>query len=538
MNRRECISGLIGLVAAGLSPRLARSTSLFDGRDMDPMRPKKVQVAPGLDFRKVATMGDVMSADGAVFGSGADYVAAIPLDSPGRMLLWVNHSAPPARLDEVARWSFLDHMPTMDDVLDYMGASVIEVESQSNGAWKLVPNSNIAWRITGRMPDLTTTGPAASLIGKTRPGSIRNGAGAVTPWGTVISGEKDIGHHVPESPGTRDGKIGISGEVEDDRKPGATGEYHGWMMEADPRDSKWQPRLHTSLGRFRHGAAEVVAQHNRPLRVYMTDERPLGGLWRFESRDDWKKDMGRDEGSKLLTEGTLSVARFLDGQGGRWLPVELDTELRRRSRNAALWRARSFDIPVAFRETAAEAKRLSEVYKTEGALRVDAWLGGLLVGGSPLGRPQGLAQVGEALYLSLADNTGTQGTRMAPPIGVDVPSGAVVRIIDGGRRFDWSVPLRAGDQIGFPGPLARDSEEALLIATAAEPSETAAGPWGNNALYRLKPTGAVRYAVAPGPASFGQPAVSPDGKTVFCSLRTPHPLWGAPTLLCIYKDKR
>jgi secreted PhoX family phosphatase len=499
---------------AALAPKIARATTPLLG--LPPGKPDQVQVLTGWSWKPLVAMGEPISAQGDIFGCDADFTAVFPL-SDTHILLWVNHEFPPSPILEASHKDgrlarFLKRTPTPDDMKSLMGASVIELVKEAGG-WRLVEDSKRGWRLSGLKPGCKVTGAASEILG-TVPGSLSNCGGGKTPWNTVLSCEENQRYHVKEGLGTVDGRIGEGGGSPGYELPGIRGEWYGWVVEADPYDSSWQPRRHTALGRLRHESAVVVAAHKNPLKIYMTDDRASGGIWRFTSQKLWKKGLTRDAASQLLEEGTLEIARLEANGSGRWQPVTLSSRLEERGKDAVLRFGKDWKIEESFIERLAGAESLQDLYQTPGALLVDAWLAGVLAGGSLLGRPEGAVWIEDALFVALTSTTGLkEDDPIKPPI--DSQWGAILKIQDQGEQLKWSVFDEAGGAFARPDNVGVDSNGLLLVATDADEVE----PWGHNGLYRWN-DGWERMLLAPPEAEVCGPSVAPDG-VIFCSIQHP-----------------
>lgn len=483
-------------------------------------QPTTVQVAEGLRWYPILTVGDRPFSDPEAFvGADHDFTAVWPLPN-GNALLWVNHESPPGELAEPRYWSHLGRAPTADDIRACMGASVLEIALNARGDWAVVHGSPKNWRLSGFGPVTKVTGPAIEVLGPEVVGTMWNCGGGVTPWGTVLTCEENFRYQVPEGLGSRDGRIGSEGPVAGDRIPGLRGEHYGWVVEVDPADSSWVPRRHTALGRFRHESAAVVAVEGEPIRVYMADDRDGGGVWRYTSQERYTAGMGRDAGSALLEVGSLEIARFA-GAGGTWVKVGLQASCA----GDALAGFGKTNLPDAFVVAAREASTLSAVYESSAALLVDAWAAGVLAGGTGLGHPEGVVAEGNRVVVAV-----TKAGTARPPFGLahNPPLGCVVEILDQGHTFSWRVVADSGSEWGNPDNLAI-AAGGLLLCTDSGARETAR--LGNNALYWLAEKQALRLIQAPPGAEVAGPSFAPDGQTLFMSLQHPDPDWGRSTVV-------
>ncbi|HND34204.1 MAG TPA: DUF839 domain-containing protein, partial [Myxococcota bacterium] len=434
------------------------------------------------------------------------YTAVFPLDAD-HLLLWVNHEFPPEP-ERLRRRRGRNY--TGDDLLGMMGASVIELGRSRDGGWELRPDSTRAWRLDGRGPRTRVTGPATAILGAEASGTLSNCGGGLTPWGTVLTCEENHRYHAEEGLGHPDGSIGaLPSKVWDGALniPGLRSEEVGWVVEVDPYDPTWVPRRHTALGRFRHESAVAVAVPGKPLRLYMAEDRVGGSIWRYRSRRRWFPRMRREAGSRLLEEGSLEVAKLLPGGRGRWIPVHREQPVEAVGQAGLAAKGEKWGIAAAYLERLTKIKSLGEHYTGEGALRVDAWVAGILAGGSPLGRPEGSVQIGSSIFVALTAHTGLEaGDPFAPP--VDVAEGCILQLSEGeGPDFTWQLHSSAGESFANPDNLGVDPNGTLLLCTDSDILE----PYGHNSLCRFTDGAWERQVIAPPEAELCGPSFATDG---------------------------
>ena len=174
---------------------------------------------------------------------------------------------------------------------------------------------------------------------------FNNCAGGQTPWGTYLTAEENFhGYFWTDEKGA-DGKRmtkGLGGPQQKSYErygvPGnwySWGRHHdrfnvdkepnepnrfGWIVEIDPTDARSTPVKHTALGRFRHEGAEVIVNKDGRVVVYSGDDAQFDYVYRFVSAGRYVTG-DRANNMRLLSEGTLSVARFEDDGSVTWLPL-------------------------------------------------------------------------------------------------------------------------------------------------------------------------------------------------------------------------
>jgi secreted PhoX family phosphatase len=160
---------------------------------------------------------------------------------------------------------------------------------------------------------------------------------------------------------------------------------------------------------------------------------------------------------------------------------------------------------------------------------VDAWVAGILAGGSPLGRPEGSVHLGDSIFVALTAHTGIEaGDPFAPP--VDVAEGCILQLSEEeGPDFRWQLHSSAGESFANPDNLGVDPSGALLLCTDSEILE----PYGHNSLCRFAGGAWERLVVAPPEAELCGPSYATDG-ALFLSVQHPAERWGESTAICVW----
>ncbi|KAB2920860.1 MAG: PhoX family phosphatase [Hyphomicrobiaceae bacterium] len=298
------------------------------------------------------------------FGYNNDYIAFFRLNRPGtRGLLCVNHEY----ANPEVMFAGVGGRPDKNDFAKITaahvavemaahGVSVVEI-ALDRGKWRPVVGSRFNRRITA-LTEMTADGPAAGHermktkadpAGRKLWGTINNCAGGQTPWGTYLTGEENShGYFWTDQKGP-DGKRltkGIGGPLQKtnerygipsnwyswgrfherfnvDKEPNECHRFN-WIVEVDPFNPNSRPVKHTALGRFRHEGAETIVNKDGRVVVYSGDDSPFEYIYRFVSRNRFKPG-DKAHNMRLLSEGTLSVARF-DADGTmKWLPLVFGT---------------------------------------------------------------------------------------------------------------------------------------------------------------------------------------------------------------------
>ncbi|MDZ8262358.1 PhoX family phosphatase [Nostoc sp. ChiQUE01b] len=305
------------------------------------------------------------------------------------------------------------------------GLSGLGINSQRNDDYKNITTWGSRNHQKGDKNYLIGTGPAANQVfnlssdelGNKIIGTAFNCSGGKTPWGTILSAEENFQNSVTEG-------VKANGTQTDytDKTIGKTfglvGEKYGWIVEIDPKNPKFRPRKHTSLGRFRHENVALRVEKGKKLVAYLGDDRRGGHTWKFVSASTISSPTSKTN-SSLWEKGTLYVARYNPDGTGKWIPLLLTTAtnpitpavlssvefaalqkvqkeglLPLPRRNGIAGESKDGGTFKCDRINEAKAlpdyqnKKLSDFYSSQGAVLSDAFLAANLVGGTPTARPE------------------------------------------------------------------------------------------------------------------------------------------------------
>jgi len=294
------------------------------------------------------------------FGYNNDFIGFVPLNGEAtRGLLCVNHeyTNEEVMFPGIGRQDRRDFAGMTRELAEIEmaahGATIIEIE-RSGDTWKPVLASRYNRRITPLSTEMTVDGPAAGHArlktaadrsGRRVIGTLNNCAGGITPWGTYLMAEENFhGYFWTDRKDDKGKRLkkGLGGvQKESYERYGVPalwhnwGQYHdrfnvdkepnecnrfGWVVEVNPSDPGSTPVKHSALGRFRHEGAECILSADGHAVVYMGDDARFDYLYRFVSAGTFSQD-DRSANMTLLSDGTLSVARFDEDGTMTWLPL-------------------------------------------------------------------------------------------------------------------------------------------------------------------------------------------------------------------------
>ncbi len=581
-GRREVLRGMLGVSASAalfgsaamITPGAAQaapaSRYVFDelawGND------EHHHVADGYDADILLRWGDPITADAPEFdvmnqtaaaqlqqfGYNNDYVGFTALNDSGtRGMLCVNHEYTNEEMmfPGLGRQDKVDFVGMTREIVDIEmaahGGSVVEIAKGANGKWALVKDSPRNRRITPLVTEMTLDGPAAGHDrmktsadpwGTRVIGTFNNCAGGMTPWGTYLMAEENFHGYFWTDKLTDEGKPDRSGQAEArtmkrygvpgrwyawgkfhdrfniDKEPNESNRY-GWIVEVDPRNPDSVPVKHTALGRFRHEGAETIIASSGQLVVYSGDDNRFDYLYKYVSDGQVSDDPAAN--SKLLSEGTLYVARF-DADGSiEWLPLVIG--------NGPLNAANGF--------------------ASQGDLLIDTRLAADALGATPMDRPEDVQPRGDGTtYVMLTNNSKRKQSQTdAANPRAKSNFGHIIEITEQGGDYSathgsWDILVKCGDPsiaevgarwnpetsdsgwFGSPDNCAFDADGRLWVSTDQ------GRKWGktgkSDGLYGVETDGELRghsklFFRCPVGGEMCGPYFTPDSETLFLAVQHP-----------------
>ncbi|WP_299559864.1 PhoX family phosphatase [uncultured Sulfitobacter sp.] len=582
--RRSVLRGALGVTAttalfgaAALSaPRQskAQGTTRYNFTELEWGNDTTHHVAEGYDAEILLRWGDPVMADAPEFdvmnqtaaaqlqqfGYNNDYVGFTPLTADGtRGLLCVNHEYTNEevmfpRLGRQDKVAFSGMTPELIDIeMAAHGGTVVEIEKETTGTWRVERNSRYNRRITPLDTRMTVSGPAAGHRrmktdadpdGMTIIGTLNNCAGGMTPWGTYLMAEENFHGYFWTNTLDSEGKPDLSGLAPREATrharygvPGmwyAWGQHHdrfnldvapnepnrfGWIVEVDPLAPDAMPVKHTALGRFRHEGCETTLSADGRLVIYSGDDNRFDYLYKYVSDGTVGDD--RAANSRLLSDGTLYVARF-DADGTMtWLPL-----------------------------VHGEGPLTAENgFEDQGDVVIDTRLAADLLGATPMDRPEDAQPRGDGTtFVMLTNNSKRKPDQTdAANARADNVFGHIIEIKEtggdhGAETGTWSVLVQCGDpsvaQVGAlwnpetsengwfaaPDNAAIDADGRLWVSTDQ------GGNWGqtgkSDGLYALETEGAARgtsklFFRCPVGGEMCGPYFTADAETLFVAVQHP-----------------
>jgi len=433
------------------------------------------------------------------------------------------------------------------------GVSVVEVAFDGN-RWTTVLEGNWNRRITAST-EMTVDGPAAGHerlktgadpAGRTILGTFNNCAGGHTPWGTYLTAEENVHGYFwtedKDEAGKRKTK-GLGGAQQKsyerygvpanwynwgahvdrfnvDKEPNESNR-HGWIVEIDPFDPNATPVKHTALGRCRHEGAEMIVNKDGRVVVYSGDDAQFEYVYRFVSKERYQPG-DKAYNMRLLSEGTLSVARYDEDGTVNWLPLVFG------------------EGPVT----------PENGFRSQADVVIDARLAADLLGATPMDRPEDVQphpKTGK-VWAMLTNNEKRRPEQLnkANPRAENV-FGHIIEMTppDGDHAastFRWDILIRCGDPriaavgalwhpdtsasgwFASPDNCAVDAQGRLWVSTDQGRSWAKTGK--ADGLYAVEIEGERRgisrlFFRAPVGAELCGPCFTPDDETLFLAVQHP-----------------
>jgi secreted PhoX family phosphatase len=440
------------------------------------------------------------------------------------------------------------------------GATVAEIR-RTDGKWALVTDSKLNRRITVAT-EMQLSGPVAGTdrvktgadaSGRKVLGTLNNCSGAMTPWGTFVSGEENFhgyfsgklpeGHReeanykrlaLPSSPyawGRFEDRFDVSKEPNEPNR-------FGWVVEVDPFDPTSVPKKRTALGRFKHEGADMIVAKDGRVVAYLGDDERFDYVYKFVTAGRFDA-ANRAANLDLLDSGTLYVAKFAADGTVAWLPLVFGQG------------------PL----TAANG------FQSQADVLIETRRAGDLLGATKMDRPEDITPnpVTGKVYVMLTNNTRRTEAQVdgANPRAKNA-FGHIIEIIEEGgdhtaTQGRWEILLKCGDPsvaavgatfstdttrsgwFGMPDNAVVDSAGRLWVATDGNGPDVTGrtdGLWAVDTEGGARRTSKLFYRVPHGAELCG-PCFTPDDTTAFVAVQHPGddgPDWPAFGRRSYYED--
>jgi len=490
------------------------------------------------------------------FGYNNDYVGFLELEE-GRGLLCVNHEYTNEEvmfpgLGRQDRDGFRGMTPELVDIeMAAHGGSILEIVKGADGKWSVVLDSPYNRRISPLDTAMTFSGPAAGHprlrtaadpTGRNVIGTVNNCAGGMTAWGTYLMAEENFHGYFWSDIVDPDGDVDISGQAEATSMrrygvPGrwyAWGRYHerfnidvepnepnrfGWIVEVDPLDPTSVPVKHTALGRFRHEGAESTVTADGRVVLYSGDDNRFDYVYKYISNGTVSDD--RAANMRLLSDGTLHVARYRDDGTYDWLPL-----------------------------VHGEGPLTAENgFESQADVLIDTRLAADLLGATPMDRPEDIEPRGDGTVMVMLTNNSRRARDQVDAVNPRPESnfGHILQMNEAGGNHAaptgrWDILVRCGDPaiaevgavwnpetsengwFGSPDNCAFDAAGRLWISTDQGSGWARTGK--SDGLYSLETEGGLRghaklFFRCPVGGELCGPYFADDDRTLFLAVQHP-----------------
>ncbi len=485
INRRDFVKFLGGAVLLGPSLVSCGSSALTTKELLKrtqslPSREDEVILANGLDYDMLISWGDKIN-ENDNFGFNNDYTAFFPL-SENKAILWVNHEYPDPKFVSGYEGKGARTKAQIAMEMKSLGGSLIEIEKNSKGRWKLVENSKYNRRVDGfsKIPIISQRPIGGQSVAV---GTFSNCAGGVTPWGTVLTCEENYHDFYGEL--YQDGSF-KKGRFGWDQYKKRHPHHYGWVVEVNPKTG--EAKKLTSIGRYAHECCTVTRAKDGTVIAFSGDDKKNEFIYKFISNS---KDS--------LEEGELFVGDF---KKGKWLSLDYN-----------------------------KSKVLQKNFKDQTDVLIHCREAGRLLGATPMDRPEDFEihpKTGD-VYLTLTNNYSSskmKGNFHGTILKITHPNGDYKS-----DTFESSDYIVGGEESGLscPDNLAFDKNGNLWVTNDISGSMMNKPPYEkfkNNGLYYIPTSGpsagkVFQIASAPNDAELTGLTFTPDYKTLFLSVQHP-----------------
>lgn len=443
----------------------------------------QVNISRDYKYNIVSKSGDSISKTD-VMGENIDFLAYLPGENDDHGFIWANNEAFHSNI--VWGKKITSSQKTKSQVeaeKKLVGGAYTEVK-RSNGVWTLIKDSQKSFKITASDP-IPMAGPCSKRMIE---GTLGNCGGGLTPWKTILTCEENYQNFYFKK--NLDDGMGWNKYFEKNELD------YGWVCEVDVE--KKSARKLSSLGRFAHEGATVYAEKNRPVVVYMGEDRKGGALFKFVSEDKYTGDDKKDE--DLLLRGSLFAANLKKGR----------------------WEKLSPHHPKIASDPA-----FKNIYKTEALCLENASKVAKIIGATPLNRAEDI---------EIDPNSGDVLIALTNNSDAGDFYGQILKITEDGDHstalsFTHNPYMTGGPNSGFscPDNLCFGPDGSLYIATDVSGKDLGQGAmktFKKNGLFKVEidkggnPI-AVPILYAPFEAEVTGPVFSSDATTLFVSIQHP-----------------
>ena len=584
----SAISATVGTLALETAERAQAQAakSAFAFKEVEAGVDADHHVAEGYDAQVLLRWGDPITpgappfdpakqtpeAQAQQFGYNNDFVGYLPMpgaaDPSAHGVLFVNHEYTNPHLMFPGVVEMKDGKPVLKNAtperfkIEAMahGATVAEIR-RTDGKWALVKDSKYNRRITVAT-EMQLSGPVAGTdrvrtgadaSGRKVLGTLNNCSGAMTPWGTFVSGEENFhgyfsgklpeGHReeanykrlaIPSSPyawGRFEERFDLA------KEPNEANRF-GWVIEVDPFDPTSVPKKRSALGRFKHEGADMIVAKDGRVVAYLGDDERFDYVYKFVTAGRFDAN-NRAANLDLLDTGTLHVAKFAADGTVEWLPLVFGQG------------------PL----TAANG------FQSQADVLIETRRAGDLLGATKMDRPEDITPnpVTGKVYVMLTNNSNRKDEQVdaANPRAKNA-FGHIIEIIEEGgdhtaTKGRWEILLKCGDPsvaavgatfstdttksgwFGMPDNAVVDSAGRLWVATDGNGPDVTGrtdGLWAVDTEGGARRTSKLFYRVPHGAELCG-PCFTPDDTTAFVAVQHPGddgPDWPAFGRRSYYED--